>query len=345
MVAEDELLELIAANPQDPTPRAVYLDWLGDHGDPRARPKARAKGPLPELPGVARGIAGRPSWLGALAPYASARNCRFVDGVLETLALNDRRPQAQAHAEPGAPLADPRLATVRELCVRRIGAGPALFSSGAMKSLARVSGGFGALAALGPSRARAQAGRLERVRVVVDPGFSANEAARGKLPAAQELLLAFDPDDEDSPLQASLTPELARVAWLVARQLGSAARYEAFGLEVPDATFEGIAAWLGQAAEEEQALFVVQGASKVWLDPAAGLLRISPMAAGKVFEKRLVLLAMLLRALPEVPLSRVELDGPGGVEAQRLARRVVGPELRRRGDVRALTLGATAVLP
>lgn len=322
-VSEDELLEHIAAAPEDPTPRSVYLDWLADRGDPRGT-GGRSRGPLPELPGTARGLVARPAWLGGLRAVAQVKDCRFVDGVLETLAL-------RADADSGA-VNDPRLATVRELVIAPGKAAQAVWASGRLRSLTRLTGSVRALRELGPSGPR----RLERVRVLVDAEEDWG-AALAQLPPPKQLLLTFT--------AGRLSEHNAVALENLVHVLDPRRRAPEVGVEASDATTEGITAWLRFASERDAAYFVVQGKNLFHLDARARALKVSPYLQGKGLVHRLLTVTVLLRNLVDVPLTTVEIDGP-----YRLPRTFKGKgglvlECQRRGDVTSLCIGGNQELP
>lgn len=333
----------------------------------------RAKGPYPELPGVDRGLPGRASWLGTLAPSAAIKDCRFVDGLLELLTLKEAAGRNEDR------LSDARLATVRELRLAPRSRGRGVWRSGRLSSLLRVTGTATELAALGKG---GPAQRLQRVRLVFDGTAEWNQGPELKpLPAARELLVGLNGDsgsasgndasprrpqplaprsvEEDfdrTPFDPVLPPRATQgrprltpylVDGLEPRFADALDRgqYDALGLEVADATTEGIAAWLREASHRQTRYFVVHADDLISFDAPERVLRVGPYTQGKAFDRRLLLVAMLLRELQEVGLETVELDGPTGVDLLRYARKVVGPELRRRPEIRAFRVGSALVAP
>jgi uncharacterized protein (TIGR02996 family) len=361
-VSEDELLEHIAAAPGDPTPRAVYLDWLADRGDTRGK-GGRSRGPMPELPGAARGLVAKPAWLGGLRDVAEPRDSRFVDGVLETLALRtlEQRPQGK--------VSDLRLATVRELKLAHRSAGRAVWTSGGLGSLTHVTGPSAELAALGeggPQR------KLERVRLIFT---SVADWADGpqlrSMPRARQLMVGFAPatgagyftEPTQQPLQEELdgafygrprppAPRPFRLTPMFAQSLEPALReavdrrhFDELGVEVADATLEGIASWLRFSAEREAVFSVVHAGSLFVLDAVKRHLRVGPYAQGKALERRLLVVSTILRELADLPIRSIEIDAPSKLPQFFKGVNLLLLECTRRGDVKDVKLGGRQVLP
>ena len=361
-VTEDELLEHIAAAPEDPTPRAVYLDWLADRGDPRGK-GGRSRGPMPELPGSSRGLVAKPAWLGALKDVAAAKDSRFVDGVLETLALRslEKRPEKKVK--------DLRLATVRELKLAHQSAGRAVWTSGALGSLTHVTGPSAELLALGeggPSR------KLERVRLIFTSQADwAGGPPLRSMPRARQLMVGFAPatgagyfteptqqpltEDPDAayfravrppaPRPFRLTPLFAQSLEPALRDAVDRGHFDELGVEVADATVEGIAAWLRYSAEREAVFSVVHAGNLIAFDAEKRHLRVSPYAQGKALERRLLLVSMILRELADLPIGSIAIDAPLRLPKAFKGVNLLLLECTRRGDIKDVNLGGTQVLP
>ena len=117
MDREVALLKQLAERPDDRALRLVFSDWLQEKGDERGEVIAlwaRGSLSLTERRRVAKITAAQGSqWLGPLAPLADLHRTRFVGGFLDELVCAPARTAALF-----ASLTDePRLATVRSLCV------------------------------------------------------------------------------------------------------------------------------------------------------------------------------------------------------------------------------------
>jgi hypothetical protein len=312
----------------------VYLDWLADHGDARAKAAGRSRGPLPELPGILRGIPGRAAWLGSLNGVADVRSCRFVDGVLETLTLSD------APKKSSEPLKDPRLATVKELRLVHGSAAKAVWSSGRLSSLQRLTGPADVLDRLGHGGPQE---RLDRVHLLASP----RAQLVFDLPPARQLLLGYSAaTGAQVNRRLRLDPNLVAELEDALPQVGPRRKYAEVGVEVPDAPVEGIASWLALSAMRGAVHFVVHGGSVISLDAEARRLSLSPHTTGKPLLNRLLVASMLLRELADIPLRTVEVEGPHRLEGRlRKVHELLLLECRRRGDVTALRMGGTTVVP
>jgi hypothetical protein len=146
----------------------------------------------------------------------------------------------------------------------------------------------------------------------------------------------------DKPVK--LTPGIADDLEPPLREAVARRHYRGLGVEVEEATTEGIAAWLRFSAERDAPYSVVYAKNLITLDADARTLRVVPEAQARALEVRLLMVAMLLRELSDLPLRRVEIDGPLRLASTSRGRKAVVGECERRGDV-ALKIGGTQVLP